>query len=230
MPIPEIDGHYSAQVIFKGLTGRPEDVYVNTFYFRDDSAVGTPADVADNLTANLQEFYNVTPTGAAGLASLATRMPSNVIDDEVEVRVYDLGQPSPRYPITNFFNMTGQVTSALPSEVAVCLSYVAGQNQPKQRGRIYVGPLATNVVTVTNGRAVVADNFAMSLLLSYVRLMNKSNASPVLWSPTDQITKEITGCWVDNAFDTQRRRGEIANTRWTGGVYAGQKGTLLPIV
>lgn len=225
MPIPVINDHFAAQVILRGISGSPKDVYTNTFYFRNDSAIIGPEDVADQLTANLQAFYGTAPTTVATPVSIASRMSGAIIADNPEVRVYDLGSPAPRYPIVNFMALDFTTTSALPSEVAACLSYVAQSNQPRNRGRIYLGPLAANTSVVADGRPQVDSAFRISALASAKRLMDISNMTWSLYSPTSGTMKPITGFWMDNAFDTQRRRGEESSGRVTTGTYLGQNGT-----
>lgn len=230
MPIPVLTDHYSAQVIFRGLSGSPKDVYTNTFYFRNESGPGSSAQMADNLATDLQEFYGTAPTDVASPVSISSRMSGAVIADNPELRVYDLGQPAPRYPIIRFLTIDFNTTSYFPSEVAACLSYVAAENQPRSRGRIYLGPLAANTAVVADGRATIDANFRTCALASSRRLMLKPNHTWELWSPTSGQMKTITGLWMDNAFDTQRRRGEEASGRLTIGTYAGQSGTQVPLI
>lgn len=225
MPIPVLTDHYSAQVIFKGQTGLPEDVYTNTFYFKNETFGQTPAQIADALAADLLEFYFTVPTGVASPVAIGSRFSSNTIAPIGELRVYDLGDPAPRYPQIRPMTWGAMSATNLPSEVCVCLSYVASENQPRNRGRIYLGPLGTPAVTNAGGRTVVGSSFLESALASAVRLKDKSSFTWEVWSPTSATMKPITGFWADNAFDTQRRRGERANLRYTAGSYLGQIGT-----
>lgn len=224
MPIPVLTDYFSAQVIFKNQNGNPKDVYTNTFYFRNDTFVGTTDDVATDLLADLQEFYTAQPTGVLTPVTVLSRFSNLLLDLEVEVRVYDLGLPAPRYPRLRNFTATGMHSGAIPAEVAACLSYVAAENQPRNRGRIYLGPLSTNAVNAGNGNTAVDENWRRSVLASAKRLMDKPEYTWSLWSPTSQEMKPITGAWMDNAFDTQRRRGEEADVRHYMGEYLGRSG------
>lgn len=229
MPIPPIADHFAAQVILKGKSGNPADVYTNTFYFQNSNFVGSPDQFADQLRDHLEDFYNVKDPGVVGGGAIATFLSGSTLEVEAEVRVYDLGNPAPRYPMIRFFDLLNMPVGVLPSEVAVCLSYVADQNQPRQRGRIYLGPLNPSCAEITNGRAQVNTNMRIGALGALRALVNINNHALKLWSPTDQTMKEITGGWMDNAFDTQRRRGEEATARMTFGSYLGQSGTQLPL-
>jgi hypothetical protein len=229
-PIPVKTDHFSAQVIWRGKTGSSEDVYTNTFYFKNDNIPSSPDSVADQLAGDLEEFYNDAPTTIASPVSIASGFSSQTIENEAEVRVYDLGQPAPRYPKIRSFVATVPNNTPLPSEVAACLSYVSVQNQPRQRGRIYLGPLGTGALEASEGRAVVKVGWRHSVLAAAERLRNKPQFQWVLWSPSDNEMKEITGTWMDNAFDTQHRRGERATQRVTAGFYQGQSGTPVPFL
>lgn len=229
MPIPVSPDYFSAQVVFRGKSGSAQDVYTNTFYFLKKVALTDHADMAEALADQLLTFYTVKDPGIVGGAAISTFLSSAVIETAMEVRVYDLGDPTPRYPIVLSRTLTGMQATAIPSEVTACLSLVAEQNQPRQRGRIYLGPLTNGSIVVANGRAQVADNLRIGALGAARALMNINDHDWVLWSPTDQQFKRFTGAWMDNAFDTQRRRGEEATNRYTIGAYQGQAGTPVPL-
>ena len=225
MPIPPIVDHYSAQVIFKGKTGQPEDVYTNTFYFHNNNFGGTHDSVADQLADDLLEFYNATPNNVVNGLAIVGGMSSAIINADFDIRVYALGDAAPRYPKIRTRTLTALSANALPSEVCVCLSLVAQQNQPRNRGRIFIGPLSNSVMTVVNGRPTVTDAYRTGLLGSLIRLKDKPSFEWCVYSKADNAMKVISGGWVDNAFDTQRRRGEKANLRTVAGTYLGQSGT-----
>lgn len=224
MPIPVITDHYSAQVILRNPNGNPKDVYTNTFYFRNDTDFGTSQDIAEDIRADLEEFYTVAPVGVLTPVSVSSRFSTLMAGPEAEVRVYDLGQPAPRYPIVKTFPLVGGTSTALPAEVSACLSYVAAENQPRSRGRIYLGPLGTNALAASSGATEVAEVWRRSVLASAKRLMDKPQYVWCLWSPTSLQMKHITGAWMDNAFDTQRRRGEESSVRHYMGEYQGRSG------
>lgn len=229
MAIPVHTDHYLAQVIFKGKSGLPADVYVNTFFFRNDDVISDAEEVADRLADHLLEFYNVAPTGGSGTPhAVGLLMSSATIENDFEVKVYDLGLPAPRNPLSRIRTMSTLHGTALPSECAVCLSYVATANQPRNRGRIYIGPLASTVGDLEGGRMIVSAGAQEMILLSAERLANKSEHTWSLYSRADNAMKPLTGAWCDNAFDTQRRRGEEATERHHIGTYAGQAGTAVP--
>jgi hypothetical protein len=219
MADPIITDHFRAHVIFQGLTNLPEDRWVNNFVFRNDvdnQFVGDPIHV--RIRKALSDFYNVAPPGAGqvALASFLTPLRSAT----VTVNVYDLGQPPPRAPKIETFTaqLTG-TTTVLPEEDAVCLSYYATRNMPRRRGRIYAGPFASHAAQAGPTRARVNPNLLNCLKATASRLMtgNGQNVTWTLLSSTDGVTRVITGGWVDDAWDTQRRRGTKALVRETWG-------------
>lgn len=224
MPIPVIPDHYQAQVIFSGHSGLGEDVFTNTLHFRNDNIVGDAEEVADRLADDLAEFYGAAPTGVPSPVSIASRLSSLTVGSDITVKVYDLGLAAPRFPHIRTRSLTGLSATAMVSEAAVCLSLVASQNTARNRGRIFIGPLGTGAGTVNANGFRPHPGFCQSILGSYARLAGKAEHTPCVYSPTDNQMKPLTGAWVDDAFDTQRRRGLDATTRWVFGEYLGKKG------
>jgi hypothetical protein len=102
----------------------------------------------------------------------------------------------------------------------VCLSFKAQPNPPinpaRRRGRIYIGPLTTEVVTA----AVTGDARPQALLLTTLtqagkRLADRLEFEWSVYSRSSGIVAPIAELWADNAFDTQRRRGAKATSRVT---------------
>lgn len=227
-----------AQIRFPGLSGLPEDVYINTLYF--DGLTPLASDYTD-IQAAIVDFYNA--NGASSGRSL-TAMLSGEVNRAVgtELRIYDIDAPgSPLYSAGFNINAAGSAVR-MPPECAICLSFHSdltgvaeevaggpagptGDTHPaaRRRGRIFLGPLNESVLTTNTGHidsgAVEACKEAMVRLQANAGLAIKG----IDWcvnSRVDSITREVTGGWVDNAFDTQRRRGKAPTTRdsWgTGG-------------
>jgi hypothetical protein len=211
-----------AQFIMPGRSGLPEDRYITTWAFRTESNLApTTADTA-NVAILLGEFYN--STTAPATASLATNISAVVNKPACEVRVYRLGDLPPRQPIITPISLGAITTStSYPSEVAVVASFYAGLNAPRRRGRIYYGPLVAAVGTTdtaNEGRVKPTTGVMTQLTTSMKRLQANAVNLSLRWcvlSQTDGTVKDITAGWCDDAFDTQRRRGEDAATRtlWT---------------
>lgn len=199
---------YKAQVAIKWTSGLPEDVTVNTFHFEsNDSAfvIGTVPGVLENMYAIIDGTY------------------SNVVAQNGHtIKIYSMADPEPRAPIYDgTFNFASAPSgNPLPTEVALCCSYqadrVSGEPQRRRRGRIYLGPFHTGALT-TAGRphadlindAVAFGNFLAAASSGW------TGTKWVVWSEVDASSAVVTNGWVDNAFDTQRRRGVAPTTRTT---------------
>lgn len=190
------------------VSGIAADKSVNVFHFISDKVPATNAAI---LTA-LQAFYN----------QIGTKFGGSVAQNGHTVQMYDLADPQPRAP---FYSTTFGLTSAptgnsLPQEVALCLSFqgnrVSGESQARRRGRVYIGPFSSSQVD-SSGRPVSA--LVSSLVTAGAGLLAAANAAPEwqwgIWSTVDNEMVTVTNGWVDNAFDTQRRRGLDPTTRTT---------------
>lgn len=201
-----------AQVIFQGGTALPQDRFVNTWHFADLSEPDLPTKAAVAHTA-LTDFYNNATTGAA----LSSYM-SHFVQTAVQVRYYDLSQPEPRVPYTLTFNRVASVAGVdLPEEVAVVLS-LAGTPPitPRRRGRLYMGPLnvaASDGATTTTPSAV--SPAYRTKLAQRAAAMSINGTAWSIYSPTTDQMVLVDSGFIDNAFDTQRRRGPKATTRTT---------------
>jgi hypothetical protein len=96
--------------------------------------------------------------------------------------------------------------------------------RPRQRksGRLFIGPLnaAASLTDGPTGVARPSQGWRTCLLDAAERLTDNlaALASPIawtVWSRADGIAWTITDVQVDDAFDTQRRRGVAASNRQT---------------
>jgi len=95
-----------------------------------------------------------------------------------------------------------------------------GHDRPRarHRGRIYVGPLSFGAVKTSGGaQCTVADNLVAALHDAGLRLLGLTGANWRTWSRRDAAVYTATGGFIDNEFDTQRRRRVNATTRTTFG-------------
>lgn len=207
----------------------PEDAVVNTLYFDGDEdldGIATDDDYHQTAFGAVRDFYQ-----AIDLLCLA-----GSVGSEATVKIYDMRDAKPRVPeFTDTFTLTPDATNPLPNEVAVCLSFAAaggsGLNPRRRRGRIYLGPWpssssSTEVVSgqsrpTAAARTAIA-NAAASMKQTDLPIGIGGSVRWAVYSPTTDLTSSIddafndveTG-WVDNAFDTQRRRGPDATARTT---------------
>lgn len=195
--------------ILPELSGLPRDIVVNSWYFiGTDNEVTMAGEAADRLDA----FY----TGIT-----AWRNTDGYNFPGAIYQIYNEEDTPPRIPglIQSDYTATGP-GSGLPSEVAACLSYhenLAGGGIPtaRKKGRIFIGALDSGVISLTGNRIVLDDDFVASLTTAAEALLT-ANTAGTTWafhSPTRGTYNAIVGGWVDNAFDTQRRRGTDSTSR-----------------
>lgn len=187
-------------------TGRPEDVSVNVFHFIND---GVRATVTPEIVAALNAFYD---------DALGNDQRSPLIDASGgSIKMYDLSEPEPRVPYfeDDLDTLSGSAGStALPPEAAMVVSFRAavtsGQNKRRRMGRIYLGPFSTQALSSGTGRpntGFITNIVTAANGLLYTSKVNTTFWSWAVYSPTDDAAREIIEGYVNNEFDTQRRRG-----------------------
>lgn len=202
-------------VTFQGISLLPRDTMVNTWYFE-----GSGTDT-DNVEDMLMDFYDKAPAG--GGAQISGNFSTQSITDLVVIRSYNLSEPKPRAPHSTATRSLANLGTGecLPNEVSLVMSYRAeyesGVRAARRRGRIYLPPMieAANTLGRPSGSILnLVGRAARDLLAA-------SNASAswewVQYSETTGESHEVVAGWVDNAWDTQRRRGVDPTTRtpWT---------------
>jgi hypothetical protein len=148
---------------------------------------------------------------------------SPVLSEGVTFKIYSATEEGA--PIATYFHDIGDpsASSAYPNEVAVCLSYYAeplpGVNPQRLRGRVFVGPLNTDAGTPTGpSGATPSEDFIGALAAAGANLAGNDalNTAGVWWvvhSRAGDMFNIVYGGWVDNEFDTQRRRQVDATAR-----------------
>lgn len=212
-----------AQWSFESASGIPQDESMNVWHFNIPG--GWDTDVESDVNAALNTFYS----------SISAIYSENTITGDYELKIYDLIDAPPRVPksIT-----TGTITDlddgdALPTECSIVMSFEgspeSGLTQRRRRGRVYLGPLSNGVastalglVTVGGPTLTLIQDAAQELIvatgldLDWV-VFSPTTAGAPPWDLTtvESATTFVASGWIDNAFDTQRRRGTIATTRLT---------------
>lgn len=208
---------FLAQTTFPTTDGVAENYVSNTMHWSVDDDADLPF-VVDAI----QTLYN-TPVGVAGkkiasyLAGSLSRQPNVVL-----TRLYDLSDPKPRAPhYAEFWTLAANDASAsdLPTEVALCVSWKGNPTdlakQDNARNRMYLGPF---IPDASGGRpARPISPFYATVQLAFQRLFD-NNATPaafywVAYSTKHDEAYDIASGWVDDAWDTQRRRGVQASFR-----------------
>jgi hypothetical protein len=208
---------YQFQVIFKHENGTAKDQYVNNWHFDRPTPDAGVTDY-DNVRDMLKDFYTVGDTNAI---PLTYHMPAAMLGTAT-VKGYDLSEPKPRPPVyESSFTFPRPQSPSLPFEVACCFSFEAerqaGKVQRRRRNRVYLGPL--NTITLDPAGKV---NLAYrNLVLHRGKNLKTSADASVNWdwvvfSPTDSESHAVDTIYINDAFDTQRRRGlpVTAKTLW----------------
>jgi hypothetical protein len=208
-----VSTEYHAMAIRAGLSGVPEDVFVNNFTFLADDDKVT---AADDITAALVDFYD-TPGPTRAINAYRSR----ALADLMTFKIYKLSDLKPREPLirTHTTTVAKASTQVIPEEVAICLSFsAAAPHTPRRRGRIYIGPL-TAVACVeedVTGCCRITNAAQADISAAAVRLANHVDAGWLIHSMVGAGTfAAVETGWVDNAFDTQRKRGCKSTNRYT---------------
>src|SRR5215211_3069161 len=216
MADPLIPGGVRAQVVLQSTTGLPEDRFVQTFAFGAQDA-GTPTDgELDTLAARLEAVYTTAASGST--AKLEDFFPPYTT---ATINLYLMGDTPPREPNSYEFDVSPGASNGYPAEVALCLSHYSTRNLPSFRGRTYFGPFGTGGSTASGfaeGDIRPSANLQTVLLQVWERLSDPvvtDNLPLAICSQVDGVLRLSTNAWVDNAWDTQRRRGVRATSRLT---------------
>lgn len=213
------------QVTLESASGLPEDGSMNVWHFSSTD----PVPDADDILDVLNTFYS----------DIAAIYSENTITGDGEMKFFDLLDVPPRIPVaTSTFTITGMGDAdALPTECAITLSMQgepeSGVNQRRRRGRLFLGPLdqgvsttaaglvrVTTATTITIGEAANVVRNAGTLLSFKWIVFSPTTAGAPPWDAGDLSGAQaiVDNGWVDNAFDTQRRRGTRPDVRtlWGG--------------
>ncbi len=152
--------------------------------------------------------------------SFRSRLAGTIRQNNNEWKIYDRSDPLPRAPRSegtwNF--TTAPSGNSLPPEVALCLSFQgvrqSGQPQARRRGRVYMGPL-NSAALETTGRPTA---LTVTTLRDAGNALRTASVAAAGWawtvhSPTSGQDVSVSNGWVDDEFDTQRRRGREATSR-----------------
>jgi hypothetical protein len=208
MADPVLTGVRRVLAVFQRQSGLPEDVVVNSWAFKVNAGFTPDPNIFRDV---LDAFY----TGVHdGVSSVRDHMHPSLTS--LAYRVYDLGQLPPR-EVTVVPSVTWQKPTGdgLPEECSIVLSFYADRNLPRKRGRLYIGPLDTgSMVQTIDGQTRPSLAARQAIRAGAINVLNTSQ--PVGWSVVSQTNASshlITAGWVDDAFDTQRRRGPAASSR-----------------
>lgn len=201
-------------------SGIERDAVVNTWHYQNPSPPSS------------QDFGNWANNWKAFMGAISTYLSANLSNGSTawNVSMWQIpisGQGPLGAPIVamDLAGASNQVATGLPGEVSICLSMQgsivgvpeagAGGTRPasRRRNRVFLGPfntttLAEDPTTKDVGpSAVVRTAIVDAYKLHMVQDQIADNWRPVVFSRANWDTHPVVTAWVDNAFDTQRRRG-----------------------
>lgn len=195
---------YRALVTIPAVSQNPDDVVTNQWHFDAD----TEPDL-DGPQQALENFYE----------GISDRLSALMSDTGITTEWYRLSDPTPRRPVRlDTWSVSSWGIGTMPTEVALVLSFqaepVSGLPQSRRRNRVYLGPISSNEFT---GSGLVGTAFIDAVRAEATQILDVSNAQAqwtwATFSPTDGTGADVNNGWVDNAWDTQRRRGKAATLR-----------------
>lgn len=228
-------------------SGLPEDSAFNNFAI-DAFPGWDPATALGEVTIPVAQFFKTVQAGtgqsidsylSAGISRAALSR---------KLRVYDIESNLDGSPHGSPVAMDSSTPSAainddpLPEEVALCLTIRgdgwsealieepdedvpadAKVDRPRQRhsGRIYIGPLGVAALDTATLFARPNATFLTTVLDAAEALQAALSANGhnwAVWSRKDALLRNLTDVQVDNAFDSQRRRGVAPTIRQTRAV------------
>jgi hypothetical protein len=200
-----------AMVVVPAKTGLAADSVVNNWGLEASIDVGTWQAA---FVAAMENLYDGWQTYMSSLYTWSA----------ARIKLYNLEDPIPRVPIFDLpMGLTGSFPlNTLPQEVALCLSFqgprVSGQNQARRRGRVYLGPWATAAGDSGTGRPEAAmvtaiNDSANTFLAASIAATSWSWAVISTAAGGPAVAVPVENGWVDNSWDTQRRRGNSPGVR-----------------
>lgn len=221
-----------AQVTIPNDSALPRDSVVNTWSFRVPGSLDGDLYAAD-VKSRLAGFYS-----AWGASISSAYNPGGAT-----IKLFDFGESQPRIPFyESALTITGATTTSndMPNEVALCLSFegdrLSGFNQRRRRGRVFLGPFqiaagdyehitnsfvdalmtAANTWLLDPGGTYLADWAVYSPYTHHdVPVGEKLNPDTMPEVPLllNASFVQVTKTWMDNSWDTVRRRGVEATYR-----------------
>lgn len=192
---------YKCIVAIPADTSLPKDRILLSPWFNDHGLTTDPASIAGQV---VDVFAGPTAWLKQSIEATCT------------VYQHTPGTPTFGPPVASVTRYPGTVrASNCPRDVALCLSFYAGTNVKRRRGRLYL-PISirtgagTDIAFARPSASLRTEAAALGTALSAV---GGADVDWVVHSTVDDASYKVTNVWVDDEWDTQRRRGLTATTR-----------------
>lgn len=207
---------YTTQVVIPMDTAIGGDLVVNNWHMSDNGLVGP------TLTTKIQSWHTALQTFYNAISGIFT---GDINHSLVRMKTYDLDLPIPRVALVDELKpITAPVGgNPLPHELAIVLSFnsafQSGVKSSRRRGRVFLGPLNSGVMTTTSPDARVTS--AARTMITGAAATLRTGPTPDqgwFWRtrssfPAANGTPNVVNGYVDDAFDIQRSRGTKASAR-----------------
>lgn len=182
---------------------------------RDAHTINPVFQVAEGIVWGDANFTTL----AEDLATAIKAKSSSGSARQLTVKIYEIKDPvagTPNRPRATAVRDVG-VSSGLsyPGEVACCLSFYGGTNAPHQRGRLYL-PCFMFGAGPAGDRPSAGDRASVLSWKTPFEALGGVNVDWGIWSQKRKVFTKATNCFVDDEWDTQRRRGLRYTTRTAG--------------
>lgn len=136
---------------------------------------------------------------------------------QLTVKLYDAQAPPPNRPMaTKVLNANQAQGWSTPPELACCLSFYGGTNQPHQRGRIYLPVAKADTASAAAPRPTSTIRTKIAALASTFSGIGGADVDWVVYSPTRDDATKVDHYFVDDDWDIIRSRSVRPTTRTAG--------------
>lgn len=194
---------YRVLVTLHTEDANPANFVTNTMYWDDGEA-----ETFSTLVTEIVDAYNL----------IQSHISTVIAENGHDIQFYRMSDPEPRAPVfEDSWNLSGTSATSIPRECAMCVSFqaprISGVPQSRRRGRLYLGPFGSSALDTATGNpsaniVTACVNFG-SALLDFSQ--GQADWKWAVYSTVNETGSEVSDGWVDNAWDTQRRRGN----EWT---------------
>lgn len=199
----------------------PRDMISHSLHF----ATGNPdpidsvdyQGVADHLTAAFKSYYTAVEGTAHGRA-FRTKVYN--LDDATSSAPGGVKR-APHAVSTNEVGIGVESDSTMaPRQVAAVLSFYSTDNQPRHRGRVYLGPFAASAVAADVIPASISGTALAELVGQFGAVGSglglESDIHWVTFSRSGAGHATVSHWWMDNRWDTVRKRLRKPTSRVSG--------------
>lgn len=134
------------------------------------------------------------------------------------IKAYDAAALPPSYPLAVATQVGVTPGNDRPREIALCVSYYTGFNRPSYRGRLYLPSRWLTGVPGLRPTTTQRDE-AIALVKNVLTTNLPASHNWVVWSQKYRKSQGgVSNIWVDDEWDTVRRRGLRPTARTTANV------------